>query len=562
MLAPVGRARITSEQGEGLYSIELDFGSTEINAKIAAIQARIDELINQLVEAEAGLAQAQQDVRAFWESVSIAIQFFRNNPDSETALDTINERTAIALEQQNVVRAWEREVADRKLEKSQLETEKQTLESEAVVFTGQAWCADYTLEATGDVATIEINGETNQILIAPGAEEPDNADGEVRDVLSVSGATAYLNAAILPGWQKFSPTFRVGSLTAIDRASNRGTVSLDAAESSAQSLNINQSASVDGEFQYLSCNHLAFNVGDEVVVQFVNQDWEQPKIIGFASNPKPCGPERLWIPLDWISVGPFVSITTSVTPPTLQPGETYKAYSNTLATSVDGISEKLWYPTEWGPGNNIPPLAELPKPSPLWRNEEGTNQTVSGSIGSIMYYYGWAGALVSESGAGSDAVYKANYSVSASSVSLVYIGPSSALLSFGGLGFSIVDSLQMFATDVLDVVPNLGHSKRDYSFGFAQNDDYDEIELEDLDQLAFAAAKTEFMAERFGAPLPEVTLTDDNGSAIVYEFQRFGTMSVGPASNGIPDSHPGIAQRVGNAEFGRGGPALIYRRKR
>lgn len=40
--------------------------------------------------------------------------------------------------------------------------------------------------------------------------------------------------------------------------------------------------------EYMGCNSLAFSDGDRVVVQFIDQDWSKPKVIGFAENPQSC----------------------------------------------------------------------------------------------------------------------------------------------------------------------------------------------------------------------------------------------------------------------------------
>jgi hypothetical protein len=39
----------------------------------------------------------------------------------------------------------------------------------------------------------------------------------------------------------------------------------------------------------MNCNAGAFAVGDEVLVKFENQDWNQPKVVGFKSSPATCG---------------------------------------------------------------------------------------------------------------------------------------------------------------------------------------------------------------------------------------------------------------------------------
>jgi len=40
--------------------------------------------------------------------------------------------------------------------------------------------------------------------------------------------------------------------------------------------------------EYMDCNAWAFAAGDNVVVQFIDQKWTTPKVVGFAEEPKPC----------------------------------------------------------------------------------------------------------------------------------------------------------------------------------------------------------------------------------------------------------------------------------
>ena len=43
----------------------------------------------------------------------------------------------------------------------------------------------------------------------------------------------------------------------------------------------------DVPIEYMDCNSGAFADGDEVLIEFTNQDWDQPKIIGFKERPTP-----------------------------------------------------------------------------------------------------------------------------------------------------------------------------------------------------------------------------------------------------------------------------------
>jgi uncharacterized small protein (DUF1192 family) len=297
----VGRATIQSEGGAGRYTISLDYGTAEINAEIAVLNTRIAELDADIAQLEAKMASEQSAVNALWAALDAAIAVYKDDRTDENR-QAIDDASTAALEGSATYRAAKEALADRKLRRSQLATEKSTLASEVLTETRSAWCVDYTEQATGAVATIELNGEGPEVLLAPSAPAPVTGDGVMKDRLAMSGAATFLNAAILPGWQKYSPTFRAGVITALDRENDTCSVRLEAAASSAQSLDINQASNLtDVPIEYMTCNAAAFVVGDEVVVQFENQDWSRPKVIGFRSNPRQCGPARILLPLRFIS---------------------------------------------------------------------------------------------------------------------------------------------------------------------------------------------------------------------------------------------------------------------
>jgi hypothetical protein len=166
-----------------------------------------------------------------------------------------------------------------------------SLNTVQTLITKNAWCTDLTVDASpGDVvATMDIPGDTNLQLIAPGARGWTPQDGQIFERALLSPAQVYLFAAIFPGWQKFLPTYRWGTISAINFDNDTATVDLFAQTSTAQRLGVNQSSSlVDVPIVYMTCNSAAFDIGDRVVVQFVGQDWNNPRIVGFLDNPKPC----------------------------------------------------------------------------------------------------------------------------------------------------------------------------------------------------------------------------------------------------------------------------------
>jgi len=153
------------------------------------------------------------------------------------------------------------------------------------------WCADLTEDLTGNVGIIEVPGESTHFNIQPGyggnAAYNQTRDGQLTPTLAMTPPQAFYNLAMLPGWQKWRPTYRYGTITAMD--DGLAAVTLDAATSSQQNIDINQSDTIsDVPIDYMDCDDIAFEVGDVVIVKFENQSFIDPKIIGFKDHPKDC----------------------------------------------------------------------------------------------------------------------------------------------------------------------------------------------------------------------------------------------------------------------------------
>lgn len=181
-----------------------------------------------------------------------------------------------------------------KLQLAALQKEKSNLERKFPEDKNiDAWCADFTLDLTGVVATAEIPGESTEIQIFPGykgaAEYVAAESGQLVPTCAQGAAQTFYNLAMLPGWQKFKPTFRYAIITA--KTGDLCDINIETAISSQQNIQVNQSKTSfqDVQIDYMYCNGAAFSVGDLVLIKFTDQDWNQPKVIGFKDNPKPCG---------------------------------------------------------------------------------------------------------------------------------------------------------------------------------------------------------------------------------------------------------------------------------
>jgi hypothetical protein len=172
-----------------------------------------------------------------------------------------------------------------------------------------AWCCDLTEDLGGTVGIIEIAGDREKgINLQPGFEG--NAvynasrDGELKQIQKFPTTSptqeVYWNWAMRPGWQKWKPNYRYGTITAIDYDADTCDVALDACYATdtpdGQQLDINQSSSLSGvPIEYMDCDSAPFEVGDNVLVKFEGQAWASPKVIGFKEEPKACGSQYLCV---------------------------------------------------------------------------------------------------------------------------------------------------------------------------------------------------------------------------------------------------------------------------
>lgn len=337
----MGKATILSGGTDGLYSVQIDSGNAQRGIQVAKLTAEQSTLVTNLTAAQtaydivvaqendlmtaandatdayvaatvavgpaktavdiasAALAAVQSDafatpeeIAAAQDALTAANATYKAAQDAvPAALYTYNTiAKALVAAKQNT--APLRLMVDAlKSRQAQLTKELATWTALVLTQTAPAWCADLTEDATGDVATIEIPGEDKLVLIAPAAPAHVPATDGVLTAREVqTPEQVFFNAAILPGWQKWRPTYRRGTITAIDTAADTANVLLDAADkSSAQNLVINQTPTLEAvPVQYMTCNSGAFEVGDKCVVKFTGQGWTQPKIVGFVDHPKRC----------------------------------------------------------------------------------------------------------------------------------------------------------------------------------------------------------------------------------------------------------------------------------
>jgi hypothetical protein len=294
----MGKGTITGEIGDGKYNVEIDTGSAALAARVAKLNAEIVEWQAEKVTADAFLVAELAKGPPLLANIDALIGAYKTATSTGEGV----EEALVAVNAAVVARAeWNLSIFSAGAPADQLasliaqaQKDIATLNGFDVTSNASLWCADFTLEADGECGIIEVPGESKTLLIVPEALAPTIDDGEVVARPVQDSAQLFYNLAILPGWQKFKPTYRFGTLAAIDYDGDTGSVTLETAYSSAQNLNVNQTGFLSNvPIEYMTCNAAAFDNGDQVVVKFTGQDWAAPKVVGFKSNPKPCGAYKL-----------------------------------------------------------------------------------------------------------------------------------------------------------------------------------------------------------------------------------------------------------------------------
>lgn len=273
----MGKGTIKSGGTDGQYQVTIRYNRVEYEKRIAIFTKKIAALEDQIATAEASMPTIYPELGL--------VQY----PEYNRAMSKLNSL---------------------KMQKASVEKQKTYLEDHFPAdYDISAWCADFSedMAAGYDVKTIEVPGEVGTIQIAPGYHETTPGTGAAYDIsagqmmpsVTCSPAQAYLAMALLPGYQKWKPTYRYGTITAKDDDANTANVTLEDIRSSQQDIVINQTETLENvTVDYMDCNSQAFEVDDSVLIKFTGHSWDNPVVIGFKDNPKPCATECLLIKVE------------------------------------------------------------------------------------------------------------------------------------------------------------------------------------------------------------------------------------------------------------------------
>lgn len=186
------------------------------------------------------------------------------------------------------------------------------------------WCASYSEGLSGTVATMEVPGDwrgdekTSRTVVLYEGEDRQKtvayeersfnispvgassvATGDLVYAEGMSDASVAYNLAMEPGHLKWKPLWRYGTLTA-DAENDRCSLILLSpnparrlAEDEQSDLPLDEVVTLSSvPIYYPPCHGRVFKKDDAVLVLFEGYARNQPKVIGFRREPKPC--PRTW----------------------------------------------------------------------------------------------------------------------------------------------------------------------------------------------------------------------------------------------------------------------------
>lgn len=239
----MGQALIDSGGENGLYDITIVKDAGRSSSDLAQINARLVTLTVEISTAQATLAAEISELGAAQAALNAAIADMDGTADKRKA---VTDAQGVVLSKQADVTQARAVLARLVASQSSLNSRKSIIES-AMVAESRAgvWCADFTEDLTPgeSVGTIEINGVDTQIILMPGGDKTE-ALGKLQHSGISTGAGVFVNKALLPCWQKWKPTYRIGTVIDVDFEENTCTVGIAEQYSGEQGLTINQSGVV------------------------------------------------------------------------------------------------------------------------------------------------------------------------------------------------------------------------------------------------------------------------------------------------------------------------------
>ncbi|MDX9896535.1 MAG: hypothetical protein RBS34_13895 [Desulfofustis sp.] len=292
----MGKGEIISAEGAGAYRLKILHDRERAEAQITKLQEEITALGASIANKDTEISTAEDEAEYLAQVLDAKIHALGQEEEPTAATEqAVKDATRNHAEAVRLVASLRQAQAYMRLRAVACEKRIGWIEDNIPADeTVDAWCADYNEELTGNVGTVEVGREGGTLhVIVPGGADGSKAaydaarDGQLQPVVGSTAAASFVNYALLPGVAKWRPRYRTGTITALN--GDTCALTLTAATSTHQGFDINQAGSLAAvPIEYMTCNGAAFEVGDEVIVEFTGQAWDAPKVVGFVREPKRC----------------------------------------------------------------------------------------------------------------------------------------------------------------------------------------------------------------------------------------------------------------------------------
>ena len=361
----MGKGVITANiNGEGLYTIDYIYNAQAILDRIAALDKNL-QIIEKIdrPQIEASISIQTQ----VWYEAKQALDLAIGLGEPE---EVIYEKTANMNEEWRKIQELETTLANTIVQMVSIENTISHLKSKAIEKKSvSAWCTDYSINIPIGtvVGTMEFPGEgpdvKKPVIIQPGTTSDANfeydasRDGILTQGYALTAARVFYTLAILPGWQRWTPLYRLATIASVDKEADTVNFHFQNIKSSYHGLDTIPTGEIyqtDIPVDYMGINADAFVAGDNVVVAITSTGelTYSYKVIGFEKEPRVVGYETRLTLIASLNGRPIIS------------GASLNMDGNVpvpqdevivLASEQRGIAAQAWLGIgEWEPAEDLP----------------------------------------------------------------------------------------------------------------------------------------------------------------------------------------------------------------
>jgi len=295
----MGKAVIVSGGDGGFYSIRRVYDTDIRDKLIAETQKAIDEAAGDIAKLESDLSALEakaDDLKA--QNATLIDEYAAETqteiPDLLPFQERLEKAQLAAYDLTQKMQPVRSELAEARARKLSAQKKLDAIEG-ANPSSEVAWCADRTVDLSPgtEVATLELPGEPQSVVIAPAGRDHEASDGVLMPTEWMTPAQAFFNTAILPGVQRWQPFFRTGYIRSVDYEEKACTLELEDERSNWQNLPVNdRRLHSNVPIEYMDCKNMPFKSGDLVVVE-MSGPTDPVRVVGFTDYPRACRPDPI-----------------------------------------------------------------------------------------------------------------------------------------------------------------------------------------------------------------------------------------------------------------------------